>query len=195
MIQWVQPVIFYVFAAITVLCALMVISSRNPVLGALYLVTAFVSSAVIWMLLDAEFLALALLFVYVGAVMTLFLFVVMMLNIELEPLKQAFSRYTPVGLIISLAILALMLFLIFAQKGFHAVAIPAAAGASFSNVLQLGKVLYTTYALPFEMAAVVLLAAIIAAIALAMPLRSQRKRQDPGEQIQVKARDRIRLVD
>lgn len=192
----IEQLIFYVFAFITVMSALMVISARNPVYGALFLVSAFVSSAVLWVLLEMEFLALALIFVYVGAVMTLFLFVVMMLNIHVEPLKRVFTRYTPIGILISVAVLALMIYILIAQHfSLEKYPIPAPQAMDFSNVKAIGAKLYTFYMLPFEVASILLLTAIVAAISLAMPKRRERHRQDPGKQVLVKRDDRIRLVD
>lgn len=188
--------IFYLFSAVLLLSGTLVITSRNPVHGVLFLVLAFFASAVLWLLLEAEFLALALIFVYVGAVMTLFLFVVMMLTIDLAPLREGFMRYLPIGLVVMVALAALIIFAIGPQH-FSLAQYPAPqpAGAEESNVQALGAVLYTQYAYPFEIAAVLLLVAIIAAVSLAHHGRRKSKTQNIREQVTVRREDRVRLVN
>ena len=188
--------VFYVFAAILVFAAGRVITVRNPVHAALHLVLAFFPCAGLWLLLEAEFLAITLVLVYVGAVMVLFLFVVMMLDINVSPLREGFVKYLPVGFTVALLIFAEM-FMVLGVKNFgaEAVAIPARHGADYSNTREIGSVLYTDYVYPFEIASVILLVAIIAAIALTMRKRPETKAQNPVEQVAVKRADRVRLVD
>ena len=188
--------VFYVFAAILVFAAGRVITCRNPVHAALHLVLAFFTCAGLWLLLEAEFLAITLVLVYVGAVMVLFLFVVMMLDINLSPLREGFVKYLPVGFTVALLIFAEM-FMVLGVKNFGAdvVAIPERHGADYSNTRELGSVLYTDYVYPFEIASVILLVAIIAAIALTMRKRPQTKAQNPDDQVAVKRADRVRLVE
>lgn len=191
----IERIIFYLFAAILVFAAGRVITVRNPVHAAMHLVLAFFTSAGLWLLLEAEFLAIALVLVYVGAVMVLFLFVVMMLDINTSPLREGFVKYLPLGASVAVLIFAEM-FLVVGAKHFgrDVVAIPARHAADYSNVRELGSVLYTDYVYPFEIAAVILLVAIIAAIALTMRKRPETKYQDPSRQVMVKSTDRVRLV-
>lgn len=190
-----EQIIFYLFAAILVGAALMVITVRNPVHAALFLVLAFFTSAAVWLLLEAEFLAITLVLVYVGAVMVLFLFVVMMLDINIAPLREGFARYLPVGGLVAVIIAVEMGVVVGPRHfGLEQVASPANAAADYSNTQALGRVLYTVYAYPFEIASAILLVAIIAAIALTMRKRPQTKYQDPAQQIQVKSADRVRIV-
>jgi len=191
----VEQIIFYVFGFILIFAATMVVTSRNPVYSALFLVLAFFTSAAIWLLLEAEFLALTLILVYVGAVMVLFLFVVMMLDINLTVLKQGFTKYLPVGLVIAL-ILVWQLAVVLGPKqfGLDAVVSPAPHAADYSNTKELGRVLYTEYLYPFEIASVILLVAIIAAIALTLRKRKKRQLIPPEKQVLVKREDRVRLV-
>jgi NADH-quinone oxidoreductase subunit J len=188
--------VFYVFAAILVFAAGRVITCRNPVHAALHLVLAFFTCAGLWLLLEAEFLAITLVLVYVGAVMVLFLFVVMMLDINLSPLREGFVKYLPVGFTVALLIFAEM-FMVLGVKNFGAdvIAIPERHGADYSNTRELGSVLYTDYVFPFEVASVILLVAIIAAIALTMRKRPETKAQNPVDQVAVKRADRVRLVE
>ena len=167
----VETIVFYLFATLLVGAASMVIFVRNPVYAALYLVLAFFSSAAIWMLLEAEFLAIVLVLVYVGAVMVLFLFVVMMLDINLSPLKEGFTRYLPVGLLIAVALAVELVVIIWykANVGTDAFPAPAPNPEGYSNTEALGELLFTEYLWPFEIAAMVLLVAIVAAIALIIP--------------------------
>ena len=190
-----ERVIFYTFAAILVFAAARVITVRNPVHAALHLVLAFFTSAGLWLLLEAEFLAITLVLVYVGAVMVLFLFVVMMLDINTSPLREGFIRYLPVGLSVA-ALIVLEMFLVVRARNFGAemMAIPERHGADYSNVRELGGLLYTDYVYPFEIASVILLVAIIAAIALTMRKRPETRSQDPAEQIAVRSKDRVRVV-
>jgi NADH-quinone oxidoreductase subunit J len=189
-------VLFYVFGAILVLAALGVITARNPVHCALFLVAAFLNSAVIWLLLDAEFLALTLVVVYVGAVMVLWLFVVMMLDIDVARLRQGFTRYAPLGALIALVVAAQIGLVVYVRKlGLEesaAAVIDRPAG--YSNTQELGHLLYTQYLYPFEIAAVILLVAIVAAITLTMRERPGQKVQDVGKQVAVRAKDRVRIV-
>lgn len=187
--------IFYFFSAILLLSALMVILVRNPVKGALFLVLAFFCSSVLWMLMQAEFLSLALIFVYVGAVMTLFLFVVMMLNLDLSSLREGFVRYLPFGLIVMALLVGLMLFVIGPKHFDSSYATLKIQPSDYSNTKELGNVLYTEYLYPFEIAAVILLVAIVSAISLAFRPKRERKSQNIAAQINVRAEDRVKLVN
>jgi NADH-quinone oxidoreductase subunit J len=187
--------VFWVFAAILVIAAVCVITARNPVHSALFLVLAFFTAAALWMLLRAEFLAIALVLVYVGAVMVLFLFVVMMLDINLDRLREGFWSYLPLGGAVALLMIVEMALLL--GERYSQVQAPPGSGDSgpgYSNTKDLGRLLYTDYAYPFELAAVLLLVAIIVAIALTLRKRKDTKYQDPARQIAVKRRDRVRLV-
>jgi NADH-quinone oxidoreductase subunit J len=191
----IEGIIFYVFAAILLLAALRVITARNPVHAALYLVLAFFTAAAIWMLLQAEFLAIVLVLVYVGAVMVLFLFVVMMLDINLDRLREGFWNYLPLGAAVGL-LMAVEMVLVLGGKyfGVQRLPNPPDAAAAYSNTKVLGRVLYTQYVYAFELAAVILLVAIVAAIALTLRGRKDSKHQDPSRQVAVKRADRVRLV-
>lgn len=188
--------LFYVFAAVLLFAAFRVITARNPVHAALFLVLAFFQAAAVWLLLKAEFLAITLVLVYVGAVMVLFLFVVMMLDINLDSVRKGFWKHFPlagtVGAIIALEMSYVLM------GGFREPPKLAGAagqvGAQLSNTKELGKVLYSQYVYPLEIAAVILLVAIIAAIALTLRERKDAKRSNPSEQVRVKAVDRVRLV-
>ena len=188
-----ETITFYIFATILVLAGLRVITARNPVHAALFLVLSFFTAAAIWMLLRAEFLAITLVLVYVGAVMVLFLFVVMMLDINLDRLREGFWAYLIPGVVVG-GIMVLELGLVVWSKLFLRVPAPADPGSGYSNTKALGRLLYTEYVYPFEIAAVLLLVAIIAAIALTMRKRKDTKYQDPGTQVAVKRADRVRLV-
>jgi len=191
----IERIVFYVFAVILVFAAGRVITVRNPVHAAMHLVLAFFTCAGLWLLLEAEFLAIALVLVYVGAVMVLFLFVVMMLDINTSPLREGFVRYLPLGATVTLLIFAEMFMVVGARHfGSAVVAIPARHAEGYSNVRELGSVLYTDYVYPFEIASVILLVAIIAAIALTMRKRPETKYQNPSQQVVVKRADRVRLV-
>jgi NADH-quinone oxidoreductase subunit J len=183
--------LFYVFGAILLGAALAMITVRNPVHAALFLVLCFFTAAAIWLLAEAEFLAIVLVLVYVGAVMVLFLFVVMMLDINLARLREGFTEYLPAGLVVAAA-MATVLTLVITR--FVTMDPPERAGADYSNTLELGRILYTEYVYPFEIAAAILLVAIIAAIALTMRRRADTKYIDPADQVKVRREDRIRLV-
>jgi len=190
-----QQFLFYAFAAVLVGAALGVITARNPVHSVLYLVLAFFTSAALWLLMEAEFLALTLVLVYVGAVMVLFLFVVMMLDIDLAALRAGFTRYLPLGLVVAALIVWEMASVLGpARFGPGRVAAPAPHGAGYSNTKALGETLYTQHLYAFEVAALILLVAIVAAIALTLRRRPDTRRQDPARQVRVRRRDRVRLV-
>ncbi|OGA32290.1 MAG: NADH:ubiquinone oxidoreductase subunit J [Betaproteobacteria bacterium RIFCSPLOWO2_12_FULL_62_13b] len=190
-----EVAVFYFFAIVLVVSALCVITARNPVHAVLCMVLCFFTAAAIWMLLRAEFLAIVLVLVYVGAVMVLFLFVVMMLDINLDRLREGFWSYLPLGATVGiLMVIEMALILSRSYFGLGAMPAPPDPGAGYSNTKELGRVLYTDYVYPFEIAAVVLLVAIVAAIALTMRKRKDTKYQKPVEQIGVKRKDRVRLV-
>jgi NADH-quinone oxidoreductase subunit J len=185
--------LFYAFAAILVFAALRVVTTRNPVHAALWLVLAFFTAAAHWLMLRAEFLAIALVLVYVGAVMVLFLFVVMMLDVNFDSLRAQFRNYVPVAAAVGVLVLvemALVLLGSYLKPGTAGGPAPAAGG----NTRALGLLLYTDYVYAFEIAAVVLLVAIIAAIALTHRRRRETRYQDPGEQVKVRAKDRLRVL-
>ena len=187
--------VFFLFATITVLAALRVITSRNPVHAALYLVLTFFSAAGIWMLLHAEFLAIVLVMVYVGAVMVLFLFVVMMLDINLDRIREGFWSILPVGLLVGLVMLVEMgLVLGGSYFGLDAMPEPPAPEPGFSITRELGRLLYTEYVYPFELASIVLLLAMVAAVALTLRQRRSTKYVNPSDQVAVKRSDRVRMV-
>ena len=190
-----QDVVFYTLAAILLFAGLRVITTRNPVYAALHLVLAFFTAAGIWLLLEAEFLAIVLVLVYVGAVMVLFLFVVMMLDINLDKLREGFWSALPVALPVG-GLMAVEMVMIVGVRNFGVdkVAAPAPHPADYSNTAELGRVLYTDYLLAFELASVVLLVAIVAAIALTLRDRKDSKSMDPAKQVLVKKADRIRIV-
>jgi NADH-quinone oxidoreductase subunit J len=190
-----EKIVFYTLATILVFAATRVITVRNPVHAALHLVLAFFTCAGLWILLEAEFLAITLVLVYVGAVMVLFLFVVMMLDINLAPLREGFIRYLPVGITVA-GLMILEMYLVMRSKAFDAESMPQPArhGADYSNTAELGSVLYTEYVYPFEIASVILVVAIIAAIALTMRKRAETKTQNPAEQVKVKSTDRLRVI-
>jgi NADH-quinone oxidoreductase subunit J len=186
-----EAVVFYSFGGVLLLSGLLVVTARNPVHGALFLVLSFFTAAAIWLLLRAEFLALALVVVYVGAVMVLFLFVVMMLDINLERVREGFWRNLPLALVVGgVMIWEMVTILAFRIWGVEPKQIPA----NYSNTKELGRVLYTDYAYAFEIAAVILLVAIIAAIALTLRKRKDTRRQDPSEQVKARRADRVKLV-
>lgn len=191
-----QDYVFYSLAIILLFAGLRVITARNPVHAALFLVLAFFTAAGIWLLLEAEFLAIALVLVYVGAVMVLFLFVVMMLDINIEAMREGFWSHFPLAASIG-AVLALELASV-VLAGFRLTQAPAIAvmpeGQQYSNTKELGVVLYTEYLYPLEIAAVILLVAIVAAIALTLRERKDSKAQNPADQVRVKAADRMQLV-
>ena len=186
--------LFYAFAALAVASAVGVIGVRNPVHAALFLVLTFFSTACTWLLARAEFLAIALVLVYVGAVMVLFLFVVMMLDVRTEKLREGFIRFLPVGVLVAVAMLVQMIVLI-GVKRFANLPQPAELPAGYSNTEAVGMALFTDYLLPFEIAGVILTVAIIAAITLTLRRRVGTKHQDIGVQVAVKASDRVRVVN
>ncbi len=188
-----QDYVFYFLAAIMLYAGLRVITTRNPVQAALFLVLAFFTAAGIWLLLQAEFLAITLVLVYVGAVMVLFLFVVMMLDINLDKLREGFWDYFPLAAFIGV-LMAVEMAMVLGVRHFGGAAEPAQHGADYSNTAELGRVLYTQYLYPFELASVVLLVAIVAAIALTMRRRKGNKYNDPAEQVKVKRADRLKVV-
>ncbi len=191
----IYQIIFFFFAAVLIAAAVMVILSRNPVRAILFLVLAFFASAVLWMLIQAEFLALVLIFVYVGAVMTLFLFVVMMLNIDIAVIKESFVKYLPYGVLVMVLLVGMMLLVIGPQQLKLVSVLPVHYPADYSNVKAMGILLFTRYLYPFELAAAILLVAIIATIALAFHGRKpSTKTQRINEQLKANKKDRLRLV-
>ncbi len=190
-----QTGIFYVFAAVLTLAALLVVTTRNPVHAALWLVLSFFSAAGVWLLLQAEFLAIVLVLVYVGAVMVLFLFVVMMLDVNFDKLREKFKSYIPVAATVGILVLVEMALVLLGGSYGQGAAPPPAAGPGYSNTKVLGAQIYTDYAYPFEIAAMILLVAIIAAIALTHRRRRATKHQNPAEQVRVRRNDRLRILD
>ena len=184
--------IFYLFSGVTLFSAVAVVTVRNPIYSALFLILAFFSSAAIWVLLEAEFLGVVLVLVYVGAVMVLFLFVIMMLDIHIDTLKEGFIRYLPVGILVAVAVAAEMILVV--SSDVFKVNIPAPVPLSVDNTKSLGEVLYTEYVFPFEIAAVILVVAIIAAIVLTLRRRKGVKKQDPSKQVRTRREDCIRMV-
>ena len=180
--------LFYSFAAILLIAALGVITSRNPVHAALFLVLAFVQSAALWLLIEAEFLAIVLVLVYVGAVMVLLLFVVMMLDINVEAMREGFTRYFWIGVV------ELGHVIWFRSEGMQFMTTPVPYPADYSNTRELGSVLYTEHVYAFELAALILLLAIVAAISLTMRRRPGLKAQNVAEQVAVRREDRVRMV-
>jgi NADH-quinone oxidoreductase subunit J len=189
-----QLICFYAFAAITTAAALAVVTVRSPVHAALCLVLTFFSTACVWLLADAEFLAIALVLVYVGAVMVLFLFVVMMLDLDLDPLREGFVRALPVGLIVAVVMLVEMLALIGVRSMQITAPAEPAAAAGMSNTVWLASALFSRFLLPFEVAALILTVAIVAAIPLTLRHRVGVKTQDAGRQVRVNPHDRVRIV-
>ncbi|BAW79786.1 NADH-ubiquinone/plastoquinone oxidoreductase chain 6 [Candidatus Nitrosoglobus terrae] len=189
-----EKALFYIFSIILLSAAIMVITVRNPVRAVLFLILAFFTSAAIWLLLEAEFLAIVLILVYIGAVMVLFLFVVMMLDINFTSLREGFTQYLPVGILVSALIIFEMIAVLRPKnldlKQFVA---PIPHQADYSNTKELGRLLYTVYVYPFELASVILLVAIVAAIALTLRRRAN-KSQDPAQQVRVQRRDRVKLI-
>ncbi|BBP01811.1 NADH-quinone oxidoreductase subunit J [Sulfuriferula nivalis] len=190
-----ETIVFFGFAAILLFAGFRVITTRNPVHAALFLVLAFFTAAGLWLMLEAEFLAITLVLVYVGAVMVLFLFVVMMLDINLDRLREGFWDYLPLAAFVSVMLVIEMAVVLGSRSfGLDIVPAPAQHAANYSNTKELGRLLYTDYVYPFELAAVVLLVAIVAAIALTMRKRKTSKYQDPAQQVRIKRADRVRLV-
>jgi len=190
-----QLAAFWTFAIVTVLSAISVITQKNPVHAVLSLILAFFSTACLWLLLQAEFLGIVLVLVYVGAVMILFLFVVMMLDINLTPLREGYARYAPIAIGVALLMLFEMLTLL-GVRGGSAQALPGPdpAAAAGSNLQWIGEALFTRFMLPFEIAAVILTVAIVVAVMLTLRRRTGTKHQDPSRQVMVRREDRIRLV-
>ena len=186
-----ETFLFYLFAAVLLASGLRVITARNPVHGALFLVLSFFTAAGLWLLLGAEFLAIALVVVYVGAVMVLFLFVVMMLDINLERVREGFWRNLPLALVVAVIMLTEMVGVL--ANRIYGTA-PEAVPAGYSNTRALGRILYTDYAFAFETAAVILLVAIIAAISLTLRRRKDTRAQDPSRQVRARPEERVRLV-
>src|SRR5689334_23763527 len=185
--------LFLAFGAVLLVSGVLVITARNPVHGVLFLVLAFFTAAGIWLLLRAEFLAIALVVVYVGAVMVLFLFVVMMLDINLERVRQGFWRNLPLALVVGgVMVFEMIAVLLNRIYGTRPTTTPVPAG--YSNTKELGRVLYTQYAFAFEIAAVLLLVAIIAAIALTLRRRKDSRSQDPSKQVRARREDRVQLI-
>ena len=189
-----QTFIFYAFSAVLIGAAVGVITSRNPVHSALLLVLAFFTSAGLWIQLQAEFLAIALVLVYVGAVMVLFLFVVMMLDINLAKLREGFWRFLPLGGVVAALLVLELGWILWSHYSGMDIEEPAPSAAGFSNTKQLGRLIYTEYVYPFEIAAVILLVAIVAAIALTLRHRKPSKYINPARQIEIQRKDRIRMV-
>lgn len=186
--------VFFIFAAITVFASLRVITARNPVHAALFLVLAFCTAAGIWMLLEAEFLAITLVLVYVGAVMVLFLFVVMMLDINLEQLREGFWRWFPFGALLAVIMVFQMIWVLGNRQTAETGSQVVKHAVNYSNTKELGRLIYTDYVYPFELAAVLLLVAIVAAIALTLRRRKDSKSQEPDKQVLVKKADRLRIM-
>ena len=192
----VQELVFYTFSLVMVFAAVSVITVRNPVYAVLFLILAFFSAAAIWMLLEAEFLAIILIVVYVGAVMVLFLFVIMMLDINLVPFKEGFIRYLPVAIMVAVVMAIELLMVMWSRGRFGAemFPVPAANSADYSNTRELGQLLYTYFLLPFEVAGIILLVAIVAAVALTLRTRPGIKTQNPAEQVKARSDQSVRLV-
>lgn len=190
-----QALIFYFFAAILIFASVRVVTARNPVHSALFLVLSFFTASGIWMMLEAEFLAISLVLVYVGAVTVLFLFVVMMLDINIDKLREGFWTYLPLGgMVGGLMVFEMSIILGAKHFGLNVFPNPEPHAANYSNVKELGRLVYTDYVYPFELAAVVLLVAIVAAIALTLRRRTGTKAQDPAKQVIVKRDERVTLV-
>jgi NADH-quinone oxidoreductase subunit J len=188
----IETIVFYAFGLILLGSALCVITARNPVHAALFLVLSFFTASAIWLLLRAEFLAITLVLVYVGAVMVLFLFVVMMLDVNIEQLREGFWRNLPAALVVG----GLMAFEMISVLAYRVYGMPRPHDQplSYSNTKELGRLIYTDYVYAFEIAAVVLLVAIIAAIALTLRKRKDSRGQDPSQQVRVRRADRVKLV-
>lgn len=189
-------ILFYAFSVVLIGAALAVISSRNPVYSALFLVLTFFTAAALWLLLQVEFLGIVLVVVYVGAVMVLFLFVVMMLDINLDPMKEGFIRYLPIGIGVAIIMAGELLMVLWARDrlGPDQFPAPAPRGADYSNTEAVGEWMYTQFLLPFEVAGIILLVAIVAAIALTQRRRSDARVQNPARQVRVKREERVRMV-
>ncbi len=190
----IEQTVFYLFSALLLMSAGLMITVRNPVFAALFLILAFFSSSAIWLLLEAEFLAIVLVLVYVGAVMVLFMFVVMMLDINISAMREGFIKYLPIGALVAI-LMALSMGLVINAGEFGLVSDSIQRhSADYSNTAELGLTLYTHYLYPFEIAGAILLVAIIAAIALTIRGPRSSKAQKPGDQVAVKSTDRLRIV-
>lgn len=190
-----KSLVFFVLAAVMIFASLRVITVRNPVHAALYLVLAFFNAGGIWMLLEAEFLAITLVMVYVGAVMVLFLFVMMMLDINIDRLREGFWSYLPIGAAVGVMMVLEMGMVLSGQYfGLDAMPAPAAHPADYSNTRELGRLLYTEYVYPFELASIVLLVGMVAAVALTLRKRADNKAINPDAQVAVKRNERVRIV-
>jgi NADH-quinone oxidoreductase subunit J len=192
---WVVTILFYCFSAVLLASGVMVVMSRNAVRSVLFLILAFFACSALWIILEAEFLALILLFVYVGAVMTLFLFMIMMLDVDRDQLKSGMTRHFFVGVLVIVVAVVMMVLSVGANElGFSKVAMPDLAGVHYSNARDLAKVLYTEYVYPFELAGVLLLLGMISAITLTHRQQRNSKKQKPSEQIRVRRNDRVRMI-
>ncbi|CAA6810892.1 MAG: NADH-ubiquinone oxidoreductase chain J (EC [uncultured Thiotrichaceae bacterium] len=188
-----EQIIFYLLSAVLLASAVSMVTVRNPVYAALFLILAFFNSAALWVMLEAEFLGVVLILVYVGAVMVLFLFVIMMLDINIDVMREGFIKYLPVGLLVAVVVAAEMV-MVLTNKSLH-IPKPTPQPADYNNTEVLGEQLYTYYVYPFEIAAVILLVAIIAAITLTHRKRPpSTKSQNPSDQVKVKSTDRVRIV-
>lgn len=191
-----EKIIFYVFAAIVLGSATLVITSRNSVKAVLFLVLAFVGSAGLWLLLESEYLALTLIVVYVGAVMVLFLFVVMMLDMNMGPLKEGFTRYMPIGALIATLLVTQLCWIFFDwSQWLTDLENLTPRGADYSSIEVLGKALFTEYLYPIEIAGVLLFASMVAAVSLTLRGAKRRKVQNPSRQVETRPEDRIRLIE
>lgn len=190
-----EQIVFYIFSSILVFAASMVVTVRNPVRAAMFLILVFFTTAALWMMLEAEFLAITLILVYVGAVMVLFIFVIMMLDIDLAVLREGFVRFLPIGILVAVLMLAMMLMVVGGEHfGLEIFSAPERHGADYSNTRELGLELYTTYLYAFELAAVILLVAIVAAIALTLRHNPTTKFQQVPEQVAVRRNDRLKVI-
>ncbi len=190
-----ETFVFYLFSAFMVISALMVITVHNPVRAAFFLVLTFFAAAAVWLLLEAEFLAVILIIVYVGAVMVLFLFVVMMLDVNIAELKRGFVKNLPLAIVVALAMFAAIYFVVSGEHfSVEKFAVPARHAADYSNISELGQLLYTEYVYSFEIAAVILLVGIVAAISLTLRRRPNTRHQKIEDQVAVKSADRLRVV-
>jgi NADH-quinone oxidoreductase subunit J len=191
----VEKILFYIFSAILLSAAVLIVTRKNPVHSVLWLVVAFFNAAILWMMLEAEFLSIVLVLVYVGAVMVLFLFVVMMLDINITELRAGFVRNLPVAVLVAAVMMAEILLVVGSSHfGLDKVAAPVRHGADYNNTAELGFSLFTDHLYAFEIAAVILLVGIIAAISLTLRKRPETKYQDPSKQISVKSTDRLKMV-
>ena len=190
-----KTLLFYFFSAILIFAALRVVTAKNPVHAALFLVLSFFSAAGVWILLKAEFLAITLVLVYVGAVMVLFLFVVMMLDINMDKMRESFWKHSKLGFFVGGLMLLEMAFLLMSRPFDAAASANQAANQpGYSNIKEIGRLLYTDYVFPFEIAAIILLVAIVAAIGLTMRGRKDSKAQNPAKQVLVKSGDRLKII-